>query len=128
LAAATPIPHGMSFCYPENTGSFSSLYKESTLLAGDTDYSSIKVHVGDDMALGNYQVKLNVEYEIAGKKQKVEVTLPVVEATGPAVEQVTSAVGPIPAGSASFVDVSYKANKPGVTEAKLTATPLPARP
>jgi hypothetical protein len=47
----------------------------------------------------------------------------VVEATGPTVEQVTSTVGPIPAGSAAFVDVSYKANKPGVTDAHLTARP-----
>ncbi len=125
LTVVEPLPTGMSFSYPENTGSFSSLYKQSTLLAGDTDYSSIKVHVGDDSSLGNYPVKLSVEYELAGKKQKerVEVTLPVVAATGPTVEQVTSAVGPIPAGSASFVDVSYKANKPGVTNAKLTATP-----
>jgi hypothetical protein len=125
LTVVHPIPHGMSFSYPESTGGFSSLYKQSTLLAGDTDYSSIKVQVGDDSTLGNYRVKLNVEYELAGdkQKQKVEVTLPVVEATGPTVEQVTSAVGPIPAGSASFVDVSYKANKPGVTDAELTATP-----
>jgi len=35
----------------------------------------------------------------------------------------TSTAGPIPAGSAGWVDVSYKANKPGVTHAQLTATP-----
>ena len=82
------------------------------------------MQVGADV-LGDEQIKLNVEYQLAGKKQKqkVDVTLPVVEAAGPTVEQLTSAVGPIPAGSASFVDVSYKANKPGVTDARLTATP-----
>ena len=48
LTVVQPIPHGMSFSYPESTGGFSSLYKQSTLLAGDTDYSSIKVQVGDD--------------------------------------------------------------------------------
>ena len=124
LTVVQPIPHGISVSYPENTGSFSSLYKQSTLLADDTDYSSIKLQVGDGV-LGNEQIKLNVEYELAGKKQKqkVDVTLPIVEFSGPAVEQLTSAVGPIPAGSASFVDVNYKANKPGVTNARLTATP-----
>ena len=124
LTVVQPIPKGISISYPENTGSFSSLYKESTLLADDTDYSSIKVHVGDTV-LGNQQLKLNVEYQLAGKKQKqkVDVTLPVVEATGPTVEQLTSTVGPIPAGSAEWVDVNYKANKPGVTDARLTATP-----
>ena len=53
----------------------------------------------------------------------MDVTLPVVEATGPTVEQLTSTAGPIQAGSAGWVDVSYKANKPGVTDARLTATP-----
>ena len=94
------------------------------MLADDTDYSSIKIHVGDSV-LGNQQIKLNVEYQLAGKKQKqkADVTLPVVEATGPTVEQLTSTVGQIPAGSAEWVDVSYKANKPGVTDGRLTATP-----
>ena len=125
LTVVQPIPTGISFSYPENTGSLSSLYKQSTLLAGDTDYSSIKVQVGDDIGLGNRQVKLNVEYQLDGKKekQKVDVTLPVVEATGPTVEQLTSTAGPIQAGSAGWIDVNYKANKPGVTDARLTAEP-----
>lgn len=124
LTVVQPIPHGISVSYPENTGSFSSLYKESTLLTGDTDYSSLKVQVGDSV-LGDQQIKLDVEYQLAGKKQKqkVDVTLPVVQASGPTVEQVTTTVGPIPAGSAQYVDVSYKANKPGVTDAQLKATP-----
>jgi hypothetical protein len=49
--------------------------------------------------------------------------VPVVEFTGPAVEQLTHTVGPIPAGSAGWVDINYKANKPGVTHAQLTAKP-----
>ena len=79
--------------------------------------------------LGNEQIKLNVEYQLEGKKekQKVDVTLPVVEATGPTVEQLTHTGGPIQAGSAGWVDVSYKANKPGVTDAQLTASHPPAR-
>ena len=94
------------------------------MLADDTDYSSIKVQVGDDV-LGNQRIKLTVEYRLRGRneKQKVDVTLPVVAFNGPAVEQLTHTVGPIPAGSAGWVDVSYKANKPGVTDAQLTARP-----
>ena len=124
LTVVQPIPKGISVSYPENTGSFSSLYKASTLLAGDTDYSSIKVQVGDTV-LGTQHIKLNVEYQLAGKKQKqkMDVNLPVVEATGPTVEQLTTTAGPIAAGSAEWVNVSYKANKPGVTDARLTATP-----
>ena len=123
LTIVEPVPKGISFSYPENTGGLSSLYKESTLLAADTDYSSVKLQVGDSV-VGSQQIKLNVEYELGGKKQKqkVAVTLPVVEASGPTVEQLTSSVGSIKAGAAQFVEVSYKANKPGVTDARLTAT------
>ncbi len=117
-------PRGITVSYPENTGKFSSLYKQSTLLAGDTDYSSIKVQVGDDV-LGSQRIKLTVDYKLGrrNEKQKVFVTLPVVEATAPTVEQLTKSVGPITAGSSGWVDVSYKANKPGVTHAQLTAKP-----
>ncbi len=124
LTVVEPIPKGISASYPENTGSFSSLYKESTLRAGDTDYSSIKLQVADNV-LGNQEIKLNVEYVLSGKKQKqkVFVTLPVVEATAPTVEQLTTTAGPIRAGSSEWIEVNYKANKPGVTDARLTATP-----
>ena len=114
---------GSTVSYPENTGDFSSLSKQSTLLAGDTDYSSLKVRVGDN-ALGNQRIELHVVYQLAGKKQKLteDVTLPVVEATGPAVEQLSQTAASIPSGSAAWIDVSYKANNPGVTDVRLTAT------
>jgi hypothetical protein len=128
-------PNGTTVSYPENTPGYSSLYKQSTLLADDTDYAAIKLQVGDK-AVGDQTIRLTVTYclENGGKcnnngnggdhvKRKLDVTLPVVEATGPTVEQVTTSVGPIKAGSAEFVSVSYTANKPGVTNARLTATP-----
>ena len=37
-------PSGITISYPENTPGYSSLYKDSTLLAQDTDYASLKVH------------------------------------------------------------------------------------
>ena len=55
LTVVQPIPKGITVSYPENTGGFSSLYKQSTLLAGDTDYSSIKVQVADTVH-GNQQI------------------------------------------------------------------------
>jgi hypothetical protein len=42
-------PSGITISYPSNTGSYSSLYKQSTLLAGDTDYAALKVAVGPDV-------------------------------------------------------------------------------
>jgi hypothetical protein len=127
-------PSGVTISYPENTPGYSSLYKDSTLLAQDTDYASLKVQVGDD-PLGNQTIRLTVTYCFADRgkcnnsgnggghvKRKLDVTLPVAAFNGPAVEQVTTSVGPIKAGSAQFVSVAYKANKPGVTNARLTAT------
>jgi hypothetical protein len=128
-------PGGISIDYPENTPGYSSLYKDSTLLAEDTDYASFKVHVGNDM-IGNKTIDLEVTYcqERSGKcnnngnggdhvRRNLRVTLPVVAFNGPAVEQVTTSVGPLKAGTAEWVSVAYKANKPGVTGARLTATP-----
>ena len=125
-------PKGVSVSYPENTGGYSSLYKDSTLLAGDTDYASLKVIVGDDV-LGEETITVNVEYRLGnsgngngnGKKVKLkrELTLPVAAFEGPAVEQLTTSAGPITAGTAEWVEVSYTANTPGVTDARLTVTP-----
>ena len=42
-------PAGISISYPANTGTYSSLYKEATLLADDTDYAAFKVVVGPDV-------------------------------------------------------------------------------
>ncbi len=274
-------PKGITVSYPENTGGYSSLYKQSTLLADDTDYAAFKVQVGDDV-VGERTIKLRITYRLtsedncggngngnngngngncggngsngrgnghgnqrtstapttaaptttiaptttaptttaptttaptmtapttttatttaptttnptataptttapANPKKKggndgtsttataaailisataapgggnknngggndngnngggngqgnqgngnggdrevtrnLKVTLPVVAFVGPTLEQVTTSVGPIKAGTAAWVDVSYKANKPGVTNAKLTVKP-----
>ena len=158
-------PKGITVSYPENTGGYSSLYKQSTLLADDTDYAAFKVQVGDDV-VGEQTIKLKIKYRLTSDDnsggngngnngngngncggngnngggngqgnqgngnggdrevtRNLKVTLPVVAFVGPTVEQVTTSVGPIKAGTAAWVDVSYKANKPGVTNAKLTVKP-----
>jgi hypothetical protein len=150
-------PSGISISYPTNTGTYSSLYKDSTLLAGDTDYASLKIAVGDGV-LGNQTIALTVSYHLAAGSSgsgnngnhygnsgnngnhygnagtgcnvaggsvthNLQVTLPVVAYNGPAVEQVTTSVGPVAAGTAQWVSVSYTANAPGVTDGRLTVTP-----
>ncbi len=69
LTVVQPIPKGITRQLSGEHQRFSSLYKQSTLLADDTDYSSIKVQVGDDV-LGNERIKLNVEYQLARKEAK----------------------------------------------------------
>jgi hypothetical protein len=54
---------------------------------------------------------------------QLQVTLPVVAYNGPAVELMTTSLGPVTAGTAAWVNVSYKANKPGVTDASQTVMP-----
>jgi hypothetical protein len=56
-------------------------------------------------------------------KLKRELTLPVAAFEGQAVEQLTTSAGPIKAGTAEWIEVSYKANKPGVTDVRPTVTP-----
>lgn len=128
-------PSGLTIGYPENTPGYSSFYKHSSLLAQDTDYASLKVLVGDSVS-GNQTITLNLTYCFADRgncnnngnggghvKRRVDVTLPVVPFNGPAVEQTTTSVGPIAAGAIGGVSIYYKANKPGVTNARLTASP-----
>ncbi len=55
--------------------------------------------------------------------RQLQVTLPVAAYNGPAVELMTTSVGPVTAGTAAWVSVYYKANKPGVTDARLTVVP-----
>jgi hypothetical protein len=153
-------PPGITISYPTNTATYSSLYKQSTLLADDTDYASLKITVGDNV-IGDQTIALTVSYDLtAGSNgsgtgsggtdngignggtnnghhngtsgcdavatsvtRQLQVTLPVVAFSGPAVQLVTTSVGPITAGTAAWVNISYKANGPGVTGARLTATP-----
>lgn len=145
-------PAGVGISYPTNTGSYSSLYRDSTLLADDTDYAALKMQVGDSV-VGDQKIALAVSYQLAAAgngngggsgnvcngnngngsasgggnevsvTRHLEVTLPVVAYSGSAVDLVTTSVGPVAAGSAQWVDVSYKANKPGVSGAQLTVTP-----
>ena len=50
-------------------------------------------------------------------------TLPVVACNGPAVELMTTSVGPAAAERATWVSAYYKANKPGVMGARFTVIP-----
>lgn len=126
-------PSGISISYPANTGGYSSLYKQATLLADDTDYAALKVTVGADV-IGSQTISLALSYDEAkgnsGKTTAVvknlTVTLPVVAATGPAAQKLTTAVGPLKSGSAGYVEVAYKGVKPGLTGVSVTVTTKPA--
>jgi hypothetical protein len=134
-------PTGITISYPANTGIYSSLYKQSTLLAGDTDYAAFKVAVGASV-IGNQTITLSVAYALASSRSQGEsqggsgrsspvvknltVTLPVVAATGPAAELLTKTVGPIKSGAAQYVQISYKGVKPGLTGVAVTVTTKPA--
>lgn len=129
-------PPGVSISYPANTGSYSSLYKESTLLAHDTDYAALKIVVGADV-VGAQTIALTVSYVEAAKGKSgkgkakavvknLQVVLPVVEATGPAAQILTTTVGPLASGTAGFVEVSYKGVKPGLSGVAVTITSKPA--
>jgi hypothetical protein len=135
-------PSGITISYPSNTGSYSSLYKQSTLLAADTDYAALKVAVGPNV-IGNQTITLAVAYTLGESRsggsyggsssgrstpvtKNLTVTLPVVAATGPAAQLVTTSVGPIKSGAAQYVQISYKGVKPGLTGVAVTVTSKPA--
>jgi hypothetical protein len=133
-------PAGTTVSYPTNTGAFSSLSKQATLLAGDTDYAALKIRVGD-AASGSQRIDLTVSYVPGSRSggygsgsggygsggygrttEQLQVTLPVVAATGDAVRLLTTSVGPVKAGTAQFVQVSLQGVKPGVTNVAVKVT------
>jgi hypothetical protein len=134
-------PSGIAIAYPSNTGNYSSLYKQSTLLAADTDYAAFKVTVGPNV-IGNQTITLSVAYTLGWSRsgsgyqtgsgrstpvtKNLTVTLPVVAAIGPAADLLTTTVGPIKSGAAQYVQISYKGVKPGLTGVAVTITTKPA--
>ena len=126
-------PPGVTISYPANTGDHSSLYKQATLLADDTDYSALKVALGPGV-IGDQTIQLALSYDDPqGKSGKVTavtkaltVTLPVVAASGPAAQLMTTTVGPLRSGNAGFVEVSYKGVKPGLAGVAVTVVSKPA--
>lgn len=110
--------------YPENTGTYTSLWADDTLSDGEYDFTA--VHVTVPYAAGrDIKLLFTLTYQHDGKEKHRDfnVRVPVVEyAGGEDLQQVTSSLGAVTLGESAWVGVSYAGLAPRLDDFRLTVT------
>lgn len=112
----------VKIAYPENTGSYSSLYRESYLLAGGTDYTSFRLEVSPD-ARESVAIAFHLSYVLRSSNAKsasvvtqdVTLKLPIVEASDDAVQLATTSLVVSASAQPSWQRLQLTATAPGAT-------------
>ncbi|GII24811.1 hypothetical protein [Planosporangium mesophilum] len=128
---------GLTVSYPTNTGSYSSLYKSSSLDAGQLDFTALNVSVAPSVT-GAVQMALAISYtnQAPGQAKKedgkcvgspgsetVTATLPVVPSIGAAaVVQKTTAVS-VSRATPTWANLVFAGTRPGLSNFRVTLTP-----
>lgn len=115
---AQPKAKGVEVSYPENTGSYTSLAQDSTLLADELDYTALRLTVPYSQTKA-FTLKLDVSYVVDGKpkRQTYRIKVPVVRHTGADLEVVPEAVS-VKAGSQAWVGVKMVGVAPSLTDVR----------
>jgi hypothetical protein len=128
---ASETTGAVKISYPENTGSYSSLYRESFLLAGGVDYTSFYLQVSPD-ARDAVEILFRVSYEQRNGKgsgsnatkrvvEEIPLEVPLVEAGANAVAVATTSVT-ASASTPAWQKIDLSAVGPGVTSVRVTVT------
>ncbi|MGZ5383583.1 MAG: hypothetical protein ACXW1Y_02265 [Acidimicrobiia bacterium] len=115
---------GVEVRYPDNTGTYTSLWADSTLSDGEYDFTAIRVTVPYD-AGRDIKLLFTLSYDHAGgqKNRSFNVRVPVVEyAGGEDLKQVTESLGEVALGESAWVGVSYAGVAPRLDDFQLTVT------
>jgi hypothetical protein len=117
------IDESVTFSYPTNTGTYTSLWADDQLSENELDFTAIKLSVPYD-ARTHLNMQLLVSYESNGKPQqkRVEILVPIVTFTGADVEQVTTDLGTAEALTSTWVDVQYTGFAPTLENFAVTVT------
>jgi len=115
---------GVEVRYPDNTGTYTSLWADDTLSDGEYDFTA--VHVTVPYAAGS-DIKLQfvLTYERDGKQKSAvfNVRVPVVQYSGGEdLQQVTASLGEVTLGDSAWVGVSYAGLAPRLDDFQLTIT------
>jgi hypothetical protein len=120
VTVKNPDP-GWEIRYPENTGSYTSTWGDSTLSDGEIDFTAIHVTVpygaGKDAKL-----HLDASYSTDGKthSQSFQVKVPVADYTG---DDLTQAGGDATIDGSGWVQVPFLGNAPRLDDFQMTASP-----
>ena len=123
LVVKKPDP-GVEVRYPENTGSYTSLWADDTLSDDEYDFTAVHVTVPYE-ASQDIKLLFTLSYEHAGKPKtrSFNVRVPVIEYTGVEdLQQVTASLGEVTAGESVWVGVSYAGLAPRLDDFQLTVT------
>lgn len=107
--------------YPENTGSYTSLYNDAELSSSEVDFTALHLTIPYGVG-GKVQLQLDVTYDDAGhSRQKVYVIqVPVVTHTGGDLDLVTSEASVPAAGG--WVPVWFTGVAPSLTDFQLAVS------
>jgi hypothetical protein len=115
---------GVEVRYPDNTGTYTSLWADDTLSDGEYDFTAVHVTVpyaaGKDI---NLQFTLSYEHNGKSKSRNIKVRVPVVQYTGGEdLQQVTESLGQVALGQSAWVGVSFAGLAPRLDDFQLTIT------
>jgi hypothetical protein len=115
---------GVEVRYPDNTGTYTSLWADDTLSDGEYDFTAVHVTVPYG-AGGDIKLLFTLTYDHNGKPKtrSFNVRVPVIEYTGGEdLQQVTTSLGEVTVGESAWVGVSYAGLAPRLDDFKLTVT------
>jgi hypothetical protein len=123
LVVKKPDP-GVEIRYPDNTGTYTSLWADDLLTDGEYDFTA--VHVTVPYAAGkDIKLLFTLTYEHNGKPKtrSFNVRVPVIEYSGGEdLQQVTASLGEVAVGGSAWVGVSYAGLAPRLDDFQLTVT------
>ncbi len=115
---------GVEVRYPDNTGTYTSLWADDTLSDGEYDFTAVHVTVpyaaGSDIKLLS---TLTYEHDGKPKTRSFNVRVPVVEyAGGRDLQQMTDSLGESTVGDSAWVGVSFAGLAPRLDDFQPTVT------
>ncbi len=115
---------GVEVRYPDNTGTYTSLWADDTL--SDDEYDFTAIHVTVPYAAGSdIKLQFALSYERDGKEKTgvFNVRVPVVQYSGGEdLQQVTASLGEVTLGESAWVGVSYAGLAPRLDDFQVTVT------
>lgn len=117
------IDDGVAYSYPENTGTYTSLWSDDLLSENELDFTAIKLEVPYD-ARSHLNLQVMATYVSNGKaeQKRFEILVPIVTYTGEDLQQITTDLGTIEPAAGQWVEVHYAGFAPLLDDFAVTVT------